>query len=54
MNSAGNEITPFYDGANLYFASDYHAGMGGYDLFITDMIMGEWTYPLNLGARYLL
>tara|TARA_Y100000385_G_scaffold29437_1_gene27666 strand:- start:176 stop:2611 length:2436 start_codon:yes stop_codon:yes gene_type:complete len=49
VNSAGNEITPFYDGANLYFASDYHAGMGGYDLFITDMVMGKWTYPLNLG-----
>ena len=49
VNSAGNEITPFYDGASLYFASDYHAGMGGYDLFITDMVMGEWTYPLNLG-----
>ena len=23
--------------------------MGGYDLFITDMVKGEWTYPLNLG-----
>ena len=49
VNSVGNEITPFFDGVNLYFASDYHAGMGGYDLFQSDVVMGEWTYPLNLG-----
>lgn len=49
VNSVGNEITPFFDGVNLYFASNYHAGMGGYDLFQSDVVMGEWTYPLNLG-----
>lgn len=49
INTIGNEITPFYDGLNLYFASNYHAGLGGYDLFKTDVVMGEWTYPLNLG-----
>ncbi len=49
INSIGNEITPFFDGVNLFFASDYHAGMGGYDLFQSDVVMGEWTYPLNLG-----
>ena len=49
VNTIGNEITPFYDGVNLYFASNYHAGLGGYDLFKSDVVMGEWTYPLNLG-----
>ena len=49
INTVGNEITPFFDGVNLYFASNYHAGMGGYDLFQSDVVMGEWTYPLNLG-----
>jgi len=49
VNTIGNEITPFFDGVNLYFASDFHAGMGGYDLFQSDVVMGEWTYPLNLG-----
>ncbi len=49
INTVGNEITPFFDGVNLYFASNYHAGLGGYDLFQSDVVMGEWTYPLNLG-----
>ena len=49
VNSMGNEITPFFDGVNLYFASNFHAGMGGYDLFQSDVVMGEWTYPINLG-----
>ena len=49
VNTVGNEITPFYDGVNLYFASNYHAGLGGYDLFKSEVVMGEWTYPLNLG-----
>jgi len=31
VNSTGNEITPFFDGEQLYFASDFHFGLGGYD-----------------------
>lgn len=49
INSVGNEISPFFDGKELYFASDFHAGMGGYDLFHSDVVMGEWTFPINLG-----
>ena len=33
INTPGNEITPFFDGTDLYFASDWHPGMGGLDLF---------------------
>lgn len=35
INTPGNEIFPFYDAENktLYFASDYHPGLGGYDIF---------------------
>ncbi|MBL7814617.1 MAG: PD40 domain-containing protein [Saprospiraceae bacterium] len=33
INSQGDEITPFFDGKTLYFASDWHFGFGGYDIF---------------------
>lgn len=35
INTIGNEISPFIHANNesFYFASDYHIGMGGFDLF---------------------
>ncbi len=53
INSAGNEISPFYypKKKQLYFASDTHLGMGGYDVFVAGIdnsgIVGEVE---NLGA----
>ena len=32
INSPGNEISPFINGSELYFSSDYHAGIGGLDV----------------------
>lgn len=54
INTAGNEQTPFldYDGRSLFFASDYHPGFGGYDLFKTVKIgqsWQDWSVPENLG-----
>ena len=37
VNSAGHEITPFFDGNSLYFSSDWHHGLGAYDVFRADM-----------------
>lgn len=36
INTAGNEITPFYDSVNakLYFSSDDYLNIGGYDIFV--------------------
>lgn len=33
VNTPGNEVTPFYDGTDLYFSSDWHNGLGGLDVF---------------------
>lgn len=33
VNTPGNEITPFVAANTLYFSSDYHYGLGGYDVF---------------------
>lgn len=43
VNSIGNEITPFYDGNTLYFASDFHKGFGGFDIFRAEESNGRWA-----------
>ncbi|MBL3657608.1 OmpA family protein [Fulvivirga sediminis] len=52
INSTGNEITPFYDkeSGQLFFSSDYHYGMGGYDVFKAEGALKSWRRPENLGA----
>ncbi|MCK9449139.1 MAG: OmpA family protein [Bacteroidales bacterium] len=53
INTAGNEMAPFLhpDGQTLYFSSDGHAGLGGYDLFMSKKDeTGRWSKPVNLGA----
>ena len=37
VNSVGHEITPFFDGASLFFSSDWHHGLGTYDVFRAEM-----------------
>lgn len=52
INTKGTEMAPFLhpDGKTLYFSSDTHVGMGGYDLFVSRRNeAGEWSEPINLG-----
>lgn len=37
------------DGSTIYFASQGHNSMGGYDLFKSSHVDGRWTKPENLG-----
>jgi hypothetical protein len=41
INTPGDEITPFSDGKAFYFASDYHLGYGGFDLFKMETMNAE-------------
>jgi len=50
VNTAGDEITPFFDGRTLYFSSTWHEGFGGYDIFRTAKENGQWSRPTNLGT----
>ncbi len=53
INSQGNEITPFYDGVNLFFASDWHQGFGGFDMFQLPHQHGsKHPTPENMGVGY--
>lgn len=51
INSAGNEISPFYNAANsvLYFSSDGWPGLGGLDIFRSTGSKRNWTEPKNMG-----
>ncbi len=52
VNSLRRETTPFLtpDGKFLFFSSDGHKGMGGYDVYVTQNNGGSWSKPVNLGA----
>ncbi|MGE4415147.1 MAG: hypothetical protein AB7D08_07450 [Bacteroidales bacterium] len=56
VNSAGNELFPVVssNGKKLYFSSDGHFGIGGYDLYMSewDDAMQQWSLPQNLGFPY--
>lgn len=54
INTSGNEIFPYaHPDGSLYFASDYHIGMGGFDIFKAEKDKkGKWViknlkYPIN-------
>lgn len=56
VTTAGNEILPHLspDGKTLYFSSNGHYGMGGYDLYASkwDEELGDWDIAQNLGFPY--
>ncbi len=52
VNTQLNEDTPFIteNDSILYFSSQGHQSMGGYDIFVTRLnAVGEWSKPENLG-----
>lgn len=51
VNTSFNEASPFIhpNGQSLFFASEGHIGLGGYDLFVADSGASGWSVPANLG-----
>lgn len=54
INTANDEDAPFMhsDGTTLFFSSNGHGTMGGYDIFkstLVDYDMNGWTAPENMG-----
>lgn len=52
INTEQNEETPFLssDGSRLYFSSEGHFNMGGYDIFYSNLKSnGEWSDAVNIG-----
>lgn len=52
INTPYNEESPFLsaDGKILYFSSEGHYNMGGFDIFYSELKEnGEWDHPTNIG-----
>lgn len=52
VNTVGKEATPFFHTRTqtLYYSSNWHPNLGGYDIFKTQFVNGAWTEPINLGT----
>ena len=52
INTEGDEVTPFYDlnKGTLYFSSDRHLTIGGFDIFSSKGAFSDWQKPENLGV----
>ena len=51
VNSAGDEISPYYDAVTrtLYFSSNGFAGIGEFDIFKANGELAKWTPAENMG-----
>jgi outer membrane protein OmpA-like peptidoglycan-associated protein/tetratricopeptide (TPR) repeat protein len=52
INTPYNEETPFLteNGSMLFFSSQGHINMGGYDIFVSNLLPdGSWSDPENIG-----
>ena len=52
INTRADDLSPFIhaNGRTLFFASNGRIGFGGYDIFVSEFVDGEWTQPKNFGA----
>ncbi len=41
------------DGRYLYFASERPEGFGGRDLYVSEMVNGDWGPAVNLGPKLI-
>ncbi|HRI01770.1 MAG TPA: OmpA family protein [Saprospiraceae bacterium] len=49
LNTAGDEITPYYTEGVLYFSSDGWPAIGGLDVFSSKWDGSNWSSPMNMG-----
>ncbi|MCF8258628.1 MAG: hypothetical protein K9J06_13820, partial [Flavobacteriales bacterium] len=51
INSQYDEESPFlgFDGQTLFFSSQGHTSMGGFDIFRSELINDAWSEPVNIG-----
>lgn len=49
INTPGEELSPYFDGQNLFFSSDWHHGLGGLDVFRAEQVNNSWNRIFHLG-----
>jgi tetratricopeptide (TPR) repeat protein len=40
-----------HDGKKIFFVSDMRGGKGGTDIYFSNLIDGQWSKPINMGAK---
>jgi len=49
VNTGGHDIYPvFQPNGRLYFSTNRRTGVGGYDIYYTELVNGKWAKPVNL------
>nr|WP_299385193.1 OmpA family protein [Allomuricauda sp.] len=51
INSPGNEIAPYVFENSFYFSSDVFYGLGGMDIYKSNMEGDSYSIPINLGSE---
>ncbi|MFC2150904.1 hypothetical protein ACFLSE_00110 [Bacteroidota bacterium] len=51
LNSSSNDKCPYIIGNIMVFTSDRDGGYGGYDLYYSELVDGNWTEPINFGEE---
>ncbi len=51
INTPFDETTPFIhvNGESLFFASEGHVGLGGFDIYLSEIQDNTWSVPKNVG-----
>ena len=54
INTLDDEISPYYEPITqtLYFSSEWHEGLGGFDIFKSSGYQETWSEPKNLGFPF--
>ncbi len=52
INTPGDEISPFYNNGTLYFSSNGHLTMGGFDIYYASWNGSNWETLTNIGFNY--
>ena len=52
INTAGDEVTPFYQNGTLYFSTDGRPGFGGFDIFYATWNGSAFEEITNMGFNY--
>lgn len=52
INTVGDEETPYYRDGTLYFSSNGHPSLGGFDIFYAVWDGSFWSEPKNMGWGY--
>ena len=52
INTADDDVTPFYKDGTLYYSSNGNLSIGGFDIYSSTWDGSDWSTPANMGLNY--